>query len=145
MGWTTPSLYSLRSLSLSFRSLAFRSLAFRSLAFRSLASLALLSLGPVFLGAAAAPPGECAPGADDAEVSPAPLDLAGRPGVPDGLTGQTFASLPGPEGGNDCHSPLWSVSQATTLRGRSGDVLHGLPEPESLRPIDEPRQAPEFQ
>jgi hypothetical protein len=107
--------------------------------------LALLFLAPLLLGAAAAPPGECSPGVDDGEAAPAPPDLAGRPSVAAGLTGQTFAALPGPEGGNDCHSPLRSVSQAAPLRRQSGDVLHGLPDPESLRPVDEPRLAPQFE
>ena len=108
-------------------------------------SLALVSLVPLLLGAAAAPPGGCSPGVDDAETAAPPLDLGGRPSVAAGLTGQSFASLPGPEGGNDCLSPLRSVSETAPLRRSSGDVLHGLPDPESLRPVDEPRLAPQFE
>jgi hypothetical protein len=73
---------------------------------------------------------------------PIPLDLAGRPNASAGLTSQTFAMLPSADG---CHSPLPSTAQSTTLRSESGDVLHGLPSPDILRPMDEPKRAPQFQ
>jgi hypothetical protein len=106
-------------------------------------TLAILPL--IFLGAGAAPPGDCTPGADSGQTLPTPLDLAGRPSMPPGLTAQTFAALPTAEGQAGCHTPLPSVSQATTLRSESGDILHSLPQPDILRRMDEPRRAPEFQ
>jgi hypothetical protein len=104
---------------------------------------AVLSL--LFLGAAAAPPGGCLSGAGSGEAMPVPLDLAGRPYAPSGLAGPTFATQPGSDGDDGCLSPPASTSLSTTLRSESSDVLHGLPMPDSLRPIDEPKRAPEFQ
>lgn len=104
---------------------------------------AVLSL--LLLAAAAAPPAGCLPDAANGQVMPIPLDLAGRPNIPSGLTGQTFAVLPDTLGNNGCHSPLPSDAQPSTLRNDSGDVLHGLPMPDSLRPIDQPKRAPDFQ
>jgi hypothetical protein len=101
---------------------------------------AVLSL--LFLGAAAAPPGDCLQGADSGQM---PLDLTGQPNAPSGLVGQTFAPQPDSGGGNGCLGPLSSNSLSTTLRSASSDVLHGLPTPDSLRPIDEPKRAPDFQ
>jgi hypothetical protein len=103
---------------------------------------ALLSL--LFLAAAAAPPDDCGAGADNGQALPIPLDLAGRPNASSGLSGQTFGGLPSSESGNGCRSPLTSSAQPTTLRSESGDVLHGLPMPDILRPMDEPKRAPEF-
>jgi hypothetical protein len=108
-----------------------------------LKTAAILSL--LLLGAAAAPPGDCLPAPDGARMLPAPLDLAGRPSVSAGLTGQMFATLPGAESGNGCRSALPSGAQATTLRSESDDILHGLPSPDILRRMDEPKQAPQFQ
>jgi hypothetical protein len=106
---------------------------------------ALLLLALPFLGAAAAPPGDCLPAGETGQVLPAPMDLAGRPNMPAGLAGHTFATPPSAEGAFGCRSALPSVTQSTTLRSESGDVLHGLPAPDILRPIDEPRRAPQFQ
>jgi hypothetical protein len=100
----------------------------------------------LFLGAAAGPPpSDCGAGAEAGAMLPAPLDLAGRPSMPSGLTGQTFATLPTTEGMSGCRSPLPSASQSSTLQSESGDILHGLPQPDILRPIDEPKRAPQFQ
>jgi hypothetical protein len=98
----------------------------------------------LFLAAAASPPDDCLTGADDRQTLPIPLDLAGRPNASSGLDGQTFAVLPGSEGDNGCRSPLPSNAQSTPLRSDSTDVLHGLPMPDILRPMDEPKRAPEF-
>ena len=104
---------------------------------------AILSL--LWLAAAAAPPPDCAPEVGSGQALPIPLDLAGRPSASVGLSGQTFGPLPNSEGGNGCRSPLPSNAQSSTLRSESGDVLHGLPSPDILRPMDEPKQAPQFQ
>lgn len=99
----------------------------------------------IFLGAAAAPPDDCTPGVANGAALPSTLDLAGRPGVTAGLSGQNFATLPNTQGVNGCRSGLSSASQSTTLRSETGDVLHGLPAPELLQRIDEPKRAPAFQ
>jgi hypothetical protein len=103
----------------------------------------LLSL--LFLGAAAAPPDGCPTGSGTVLALPMSLDLAGRPKIPPGLNGQSFAGLPGPEGANGCGGATPSALPSTTLRSESGDVLHGLPAPDILRPINEPRRSPQFQ
>jgi hypothetical protein len=102
--------------------------------------LSLQFLALLFLAAAAAPPPDCQPGATNGQAFPIPLDLAGRP--QSGLNDQTFAGLPGDNG---CRSPLPSSAQSSTLQDNSGDVLHGLPMPDTLRPIDQPKRAPDFQ
>lgn len=104
---------------------------------------AMLAL--LLLAAAAAPPGDCTQGGDSEKTLPSSIDLAGRPSVSAGLSGRMFAPLPSTDGNNGCRSPLASSSQSTTLRTESGDVLHGLPVPDILRPINEPRRAPQFQ
>ncbi len=106
-------------------------------------TLAILPL--ILLAAAAAPPDDCVRGPASGQLMPTPLDLAGRPAAPEGLTGQTFATLPSLEGVGGCRSALSSASQPSNLRSDSGDVLHGLPSPDILRRMDEPRRAPEFQ
>lgn len=104
---------------------------------------AVLSL--LFLAAGAAPPGDCSSAAVGGPMLPTALDLAGRPSVTAGLSGQTFATLPSADSAAGCRAALPSASQATALRSESGDVLHGLPAPEILRPINEPKRAPDFQ
>ena len=104
---------------------------------------AVLSL--LFLAAGAAPPGDCLSGAAGGPTLPTARDLAGRPGVTAGLSGQTFATLPSANSGAGCRGTLPSATQTTTLRSESGDVLHGLPALEILRPMNEPKRAPEFQ
>jgi hypothetical protein len=105
---------------------------------------AVLSL--LFLAAGAAPPGDCSSGAAGGQtLLPAAQDLAGRPSVAAGLSGQTFAALPSADSTAGCRGTLPSATQSTTLRSESGDVLHGLPAPEILRPMNEPKRAPEFQ
>ncbi len=110
------------------------------MAYKIFAALSLL-----LLTAAASAPGDCLPGGDGGPTLPLPLDLAGRPSLSPGLSGQPMAVLPHPQGTNGCLSPLPSTAQAPTLRGESSDMLHGLPAPDLLRPIDEQRQAPQFQ
>ena len=104
---------------------------------------ALLSL--LFLAAGAAPPGDCLSGAAGGPMLPTSLDLAGSPSVTAGLSGQTFATLPSADNAAGCRAALPSASQTTNLRSELGDVLHGLPAPEILRPLNEQKRAPEFQ
>jgi hypothetical protein len=103
---------------------------------------AILVLG-VFLGAAAAPPSDC-PGASGATTLPLPMDLQGRPLARSGLNNQNFAALPSTEAAAGCRTPLPSASTSSNLRSEQGDVLHSLPAPDILRPIDEPRHAPVY-
>jgi hypothetical protein len=103
---------------------------------------AMLSL--LFLAAAAAPPGDCLSGSDSGLTLPTAVDLAGRPNIPAGLTAQTFAALPGADAAGGCRGALPSASASATLRSESGDVLHGLPAPDLLQPMDESRRAPQF-
>ncbi|HBK04692.1 MAG TPA: hypothetical protein DDZ81_02385 [Acetobacteraceae bacterium] len=106
-------------------------------------TLAILPL--IFLGAGAAPPEDCMHPPDGGQALPIPLDLAGRPVAPGGLTSQTYAAVPAAEGAADCRSALPVPSRFETLRSETTDVLHGLPSSETLRRIDEPRRAPAFQ
>jgi hypothetical protein len=62
-----------------------------------------------------------------------------------GLTGQMFATLPGVESGNGCLGAPPSSAESTTSRSGSGDILHGLPSPDTLRRMDKPKRAPQFQ
>ena len=103
---------------------------------------AILSL--LLLAAAAAPP-DCQPDAASGQTVPIPLDLTGRPNIQSGLTGQTFTTLPGSLGNNGCRDPLPADAPPSTLRNDTGDALHGLPMPDSLRPIDQPKRAPDFE
>jgi hypothetical protein len=106
-------------------------------------TLAALSL--LLLAAAAAPPADCQRDAASDQAMPIPLDLTGRSDTQSGLTDQAFAALPGTLASNSCRSPLPPNAQPPMLRNDSSDVLHGLPMPDSLRPIDQPKRAPDFQ
>jgi hypothetical protein len=103
------------------------------------------ALSLLLLGAAAAPPADCPAGAGSAQGGSIPLDLTGRPAALSGPTGQAFVTQPGLDGAGGCVLPLPSRALSTTLRSESDDVLHGLPMPDSLRPVDEPKRAPAFQ
>ncbi len=100
------------------------------------------ALSLLLLTAGAAPPGDCLSASTGGPTLPASLDLAGRPIGDAGL--QRFAALPGLDGASGCPGAP-AAGPNTTLRSESGDVLHGLPTSDILRPIDEPKRAPEFQ
>ena len=102
------------------------------------------ALSLLFLTAGAAPPGDCLSASTGGPTLPTSVDLAGRPSIGAGLSSQTFAALPSTDGASGCRTAA-SATQATTLRSESGDVLHGLPAPEILRPMNEPKRAPDFQ
>ena len=104
---------------------------------------AVLSL--LLLTAGAAPPGDCQPGLNSGPMLPAPLDLTGRPAAPFGLSAQTVSTVPSADAAGACRSALPSAAQATTLRSETDDIIHGLPSPEILRPMNEPKRAPIFQ
>jgi hypothetical protein len=95
----------------------------------------LLLVG-LLLGAAghavAAQPADCPTASPTGQALPLALDLAGRPGVPNGVTGQSFVAVPlSPPGmacADDAARPPHDV-----LRGEPGDVLGGPPSPDLLR------------
>ena len=100
----------------------------------------------ILLGGAAAPQGDCSARlGEPGQNLPTPIDLAGRPAAPTGLAGQGFATLPTTDVAAGCRSPLPSTASPSSLRSDSADVLHGLPTPEILQPINEPRRAPLIQ
>jgi hypothetical protein len=94
---------------------------------------------------AAAAPSDCTPGPAGGRMLPAPLDLTGRPNLSAGLSGQTVPAPPSSDGVNGCHSPLSAVSQSPASGGEPGDALHGLPAPDLLQPIEEPKLMPQVQ
>jgi hypothetical protein len=60
------------------------------------------------------------------------IDLAGRPGVPSGLTGQVYVQVPtNPPAADSCGTE--QPPPRDVLGGESGDVLHGPPSPDLLR------------
>jgi hypothetical protein len=94
----------------------------------------LLFLLPI---ATAAQPADCARAPDDGAVLPLALDLAGRPGVPAGTSGQAFVGIPLGSPGYACHT-VGAPQSDDALRGDAGDVLHGPPSRDLLRGPGEP-------
>src|SRR4051794_6200765 len=85
----------------------------------------------LFLTAAAAPSGPCGPAADIRQFDGA--DAIGTLGFP------AFSAMESKcEGGGI----LPSIPQTAGTGNASRDVLHGLPSPDALRPVDQPWQAP---
>lgn len=109
--------------------------------------LAVLPL--IFLGAGASLPEDCTQVPNGGATLPTPVDLAGRPVTASGLAGnlttQTFAALPSLQGESGCAGAPASALRSDPLHTDMGDALHGLPAPDILRRIDEPRRAPLFQ
>ena len=99
-------------------------------------------LALLLLAAATPAAGGCPPNADGGQFLLRPLELTGRPQVTAGLTGQTLKTLRSSDGANGCRGPLPAVAESTRFGNGSGDVLHGLPAPDLLRPIDESSQVP---
>ena len=93
-----------------------------------LVALLLLMARPV-----AAQPADCSVAPPTGPVMALGVDLAGRPGVPKGVSGKAYPILPtGPPAGTDCHDdPPKPLPDA--LRGESGDVLGGPPSSDLLR------------
>lgn len=102
----------------------------------------------VFLAAAAAPPTDCtAPSSINAagRTLPTPQDLAGRPIQAPPLGMQNYATLPPNPDSGDCQGPVSAVARPNRLRDDEDEVLHGLPSPEILRPMDETKKSPYLQ
>lgn len=89
----------------------------------------------IFLGAAAAPPEDCVSPPSAIQTPPISLDEASQPAA----AGQVNENTAG------CQHELPLPDRNDSLQSHSDDVLHGLPQTDSLRRIDEPRQPPMFQ
>ena len=71
-----------------------------------------------------AQPADCPTAPPQGPVLPLALDLAGRPGVPRGITGQAFVAVPLTPQGNACHDA--PPPPRDVLRGApSADLLRG--------------------
>ena len=112
---------------------------------KTLSAVLLLLLLAPHPRVAAAATGDCLGNRDTGQALPLPLDLAGRPSATSGLAAHTFASEPAAEADKGCQSPLPSASQSATAHGEAADVLHGLPAPDILDPLAEPKSTPQSQ
>jgi hypothetical protein len=91
-------------------------------------ALLLLFVRPV-----AAQPADCTPAPATGPVMPLAIDLAGRAGVPKGVSGQAYINLPvGAPAGTACRDEPPKPPQEV-LRGEPGDVLGGPPSSDLLR------------
>ncbi len=96
----------------------------------------VLAIVPLtFLAAAAAPPEDCLSPPSAVQTPPIFLDEASQPVVGGRLD----------ETATGCEHALPIPDRNDILQSHSDDVLHGLPQTDSLRRIDEPRQPPMFQ
>jgi hypothetical protein len=68
-----------------------------------------------------AQPADCPAPAANGPMLPLQLDLAGRPGVPRGVTGQAFVAVPLTPQGNACHDA--PPPPKDVLRGAPSDDL----------------------
>ncbi len=83
-------------------------------------------------GRAAAQPADCPQPPGDGSSLPLSLDLAGRPGVPSGVTGQAYINVPiGAPGDYACDDD--PPPPRDILHGPPGDVLRGPPSADLLR------------
>jgi hypothetical protein len=88
-----------------------------------------LGLGLVFgLAASGAigQPADCQTRPAAGPSLPLAIDLAGRPGVPAGVTGKTFVAVQTQGSQVDCGEP---AAPSDVLRGAPGDLLLGTPQP----------------
>ena len=96
-------------------------------------ALLLLLAHPV-----AAQPADCPPAPSTGPVVPLAIDLAGRSGVPKGVSGQAYINVPvGAPAGTACHDNPLKPPQ-DVLRGELGDVLGGPPSSDLLRGPGDP-------
>jgi hypothetical protein len=86
----------------------------------------------------AAQPADCPSVPSTEPMLPLALDLAGRPGVPRGVTGQAYVDLPMGAPGVACGGPP-PPPPRDVLRGDPGNVLMGPPSPDLLRGPGTPR------
>ena len=76
---------------------------------------------------AAAQPADCPVAPAPIPLMPMAIDLAGRPGVPAGVTGQGLVGAPMASPGIACRDAR--PPPADALRGEPGDLLLGTPRP----------------
>jgi hypothetical protein len=75
---------------------------------------------------------DCPPAPSGGPGLPLSIDLAGRPGVPSGLTGEVYVQVPtDPPAATSCRTE--QPPPRDVLSGEPGDVLHGPPSPDLLR------------
>jgi hypothetical protein len=99
----------------------------------------VLALLLLFARPVAAQPADCPPAPATGPIMPLAIDMAGRPGVPKGTSGQAYIDLPvGAPAGTACHDDPPKPPQ-DVLRGEPGDVLGGPPSPDLLRGPGSPR------
>jgi hypothetical protein len=85
-----------------------------------------------------AQPADCPRPPAEGPGLPLSLDLAGRPGVPAGTSGQAYLQIPvDPTGGYACEDA--PPPSRDTLAGEPGDVLRGPRSPNLLRGPGRPR------
>ncbi len=80
---------------------------------------------------AVAQPADCPSAPPTGATLPLQLDLAGRPGVPPGVSGQAFVGVPMTAPGIACDDA--APPPRDILRGEPGDALRGAPSPDLLR------------
>lgn len=94
--------------------------------------LILGSVGPLGSPGANGQQTDCPPAPSGGSGLPLSIDLAGRPGVPSGLTGQVYIQVPTePPAAASCGAE--QPPPRDVLGGEPGDVLHGPPSPDLLR------------
>jgi len=91
------------------------------------AALLLMTFAPWGL---AAQPADCPSAPPTGPMLPLALDLAGRPGVPKGVTGQAYVAVPMSAPGTACQDA--PPAPRDTLRGEPGSIL-GPPSHDLLR------------
>jgi hypothetical protein len=100
-----------------------------------LAGLLLLVLAPHRI---AAQPADCPSAPSTGPMLPLSLDLAGRPGVPHGVTGQAYVGMPMGAPGVACQDEARPPPR-DILRGEPDANLLGPPAPDLLRGPGTPR------
>ena len=81
-------------------------------------------LGAPGVSGATAQPADCQTQPPAGPSQRLAIDLAGRPGVPAGVTGKTFVEVPMQSARTDCGEPS---APSDVLRGVPGDLLRGTP------------------
>jgi len=88
--------------------------------------VAVAGLGVAASGGALAQPADCPTVPAQGPSIPLSIDLAGRPGVPSGTTGQAWVQVPMQAPRTDCGEPS---APKDVLRGEPGDLLRGGADP----------------
>jgi hypothetical protein len=78
------------------------------------------------MSGAMAQPADCPRQPAPGPSMPLSIDLAGRPGVPAGVTGKAFVEVPMEAAQTECGEP---PAPSDVLGGAPGDLLRGTPAP----------------